>query len=87
MLRKSLHYLYFSPNIVRVVKPWRLRWPTYAVCVGEMGCTRGILFEKPARSVSALRIDIGVMISSLNSVDIAMHNGVMGFRGRSVESN
>jgi hypothetical protein len=33
----------------------------------------------------SLRTDIGVMISYINGVDIAMHNRVMGFIGRSVE--
>jgi hypothetical protein len=32
---EELNDLYCSPNIVRVIKPRRMRWVGYVACVGE----------------------------------------------------
>jgi hypothetical protein len=31
----ELHNLHSSPNIVRVIKSWRLRWAGHVACMGE----------------------------------------------------
>ena len=46
---KELYALYFSPNIIRVIKSRRLRWTGH---VARMGVSRGayrVLMEKPGR--------------------------------------
>jgi hypothetical protein len=32
---EGLHYLYFSPNIIRMMKSRRLRWIGHVACMGE----------------------------------------------------
>jgi hypothetical protein len=31
---EELHNLYSSPNIIRVIKSWRMRWAGYVACMG-----------------------------------------------------
>ena len=39
---KELNHLYSSPNIVRVIKPRRMRWAGHVACMGEEeGCIQG----------------------------------------------
>jgi hypothetical protein len=32
---EELHILYSSPNIIRQIKSWRMRWVRYMACMGE----------------------------------------------------
>jgi hypothetical protein len=34
-LWRKLHNLYYSPNIVRVIKSRRMRWVGYVACMGR----------------------------------------------------
>jgi hypothetical protein len=31
----ELHSLYSSPNVVRVIKSWRMKWVGHVACMGE----------------------------------------------------
>jgi hypothetical protein len=33
---EDLHNLYTSPNIIQVIKSWRMRWARHVTCMGEM---------------------------------------------------
>jgi hypothetical protein len=37
---EGLHNLYSSPNIIRVIKPRRMRWAGHIACMGEE-CRQG----------------------------------------------
>jgi hypothetical protein len=34
----KLHYLYYSPNIIRIMKSWSTRWVVHVALMGEMKC-------------------------------------------------
>jgi len=44
---EELNDLYFSPNIVRVIKSRRMRWAGHAVRIGEESGAYRVLVEKP----------------------------------------
>jgi hypothetical protein len=49
---RRLHYqelrnLYASPNVIRVIKSWCVRWVGHVACVGEMRNGYKILIRKP----------------------------------------
>jgi hypothetical protein len=33
---EELHNLYFSPNIIRMIKSWRMKWAGHAARMGEL---------------------------------------------------
>jgi len=41
--------LYFSPNIVRVIKPRRRKWEEHVACIGERRGVYMVLVGKPRR--------------------------------------
>jgi hypothetical protein len=43
----ELHSLYFSPNIVRVIKSRRMRWVGHEACMGEGRGVYRVLVERP----------------------------------------
>jgi hypothetical protein len=45
---KELYALYFSPNIIRVIKSRRLRWAVHVACMGERRGAYRALLGKPA---------------------------------------
>jgi hypothetical protein len=44
---EELNDLYFSPNIVRMIKSRRMRWPGNAARMGERRCVYRVLVRKP----------------------------------------
>jgi hypothetical protein len=44
---KELYALYFSPNVIRVIKSRRLRWAGHVARVGERRCAYRALVGKP----------------------------------------
>jgi len=44
---EELNDLYFSPNIVRVIKSRRMRWAGYVACMGERRDIYSVLVGKP----------------------------------------
>jgi hypothetical protein len=54
---EELHNLCASPDFIRVIKSWRMRWAERVACMGEMRNTYKILFGKPEgkRSLRTLR--------------------------------
>jgi hypothetical protein len=44
---EELHNLYPSPNNVRVIKSWRMRWAGHIMCMGEVRTAHKILVGKP----------------------------------------
>jgi hypothetical protein len=45
----ELHSLYYSPNIVRVIKSRKMRWTGHVTCMGEGRCVYRVLVGRPAR--------------------------------------
>jgi hypothetical protein len=43
----ELHSLYSSPNIVRVIQSWRMRWAGHVACTGEGRGVYGVLVGRP----------------------------------------
>jgi hypothetical protein len=43
----ELHSLYFSPNIVRVIKSWRMRWARHVARMGEGRGVYKVLVGRP----------------------------------------
>jgi hypothetical protein len=43
----ELHNLYYSPNIVRVIKSRRMRWARHVACMGEGRNVYMVLYGKP----------------------------------------
>jgi hypothetical protein len=43
----ELHSLYFSPNIVRVIKSRRIRWAGHVACMGEGRGVYRVLVGRP----------------------------------------
>jgi hypothetical protein len=43
----ELNNLYFSPNIVRVIKSRRMRWARHVECMGEGGSVYRVLVARP----------------------------------------
>jgi hypothetical protein len=43
----ELHSLYSSPNIVRVIKSWRVRWAVHVACMGEGRGIYRVLVGRP----------------------------------------
>jgi hypothetical protein len=43
----ELHSLYFSPNIVRVIKPRRMRWAGHVAHIGEGRGVYSVLVGRP----------------------------------------
>ena len=39
--------LFFSPNIIRVIKSKRMRWAGHVACMGERRAASGILVDLP----------------------------------------
>jgi hypothetical protein len=46
---EELNDLYFSPNIVRVLKPRKMRWAGHVVCMGEGRGVYRVLVGKPEK--------------------------------------
>jgi hypothetical protein len=46
---EELHNLYFSPNIIRMIKPRRMRWVGHVARMGETRNAYRILLGKPER--------------------------------------
>jgi hypothetical protein len=44
---EELHNLYFSPNVIRMIKPRRMRWAGHAARMGEKRNAYRILLGKP----------------------------------------
>jgi hypothetical protein len=44
---EKLHNLYYSPNIIRMIKSRRMVWEGYVECMGEMRNAYKILVGKP----------------------------------------
>ena len=44
---EELNDMYCSPNIVRVIKSRRMRWPRHVACMGERRGVYRVLVEKP----------------------------------------
>jgi hypothetical protein len=44
---EELHNLYSSPNIIRKIKPRRMRWAGHEGCMGEKRNAYRILIRKP----------------------------------------
>jgi hypothetical protein len=42
---EELHNLYFSPNVIRVIKSRRMRWAGRVVCMGQRGMHIGLWWE------------------------------------------
>jgi hypothetical protein len=47
LLTVELHNLYSSPNLIRMIKSRRMRWPGHVARMGEKRNTYRILVEKP----------------------------------------
>ena len=47
MHNEQLNDLYFSPNIVQVIKSSRMRWAGHVVCMGEKRGVYRVLVRKP----------------------------------------
>jgi hypothetical protein len=43
----ELHSLYSSPNIVRVIKSWRMRWVGHVASMGEGRSVYSVLVGRP----------------------------------------
>jgi hypothetical protein len=43
----ELHSLYSSPNIVRVIKSWRMRWAGHVACMGVGRGVNKVLVGRP----------------------------------------
>jgi hypothetical protein len=41
MHNEDLHNLYFSPNIIRMIKSRRMRWAGHEICIGRRGMQIG----------------------------------------------
>jgi hypothetical protein len=46
---EELHNLYFSPSIIRIIKPRRMRWEGHVARMGAKRNEYGILVGKPER--------------------------------------
>jgi hypothetical protein len=44
---EELHNLYYSPDIIRTIKSWRMRWVGHVLCTGEVTDACRILVRKP----------------------------------------
>jgi hypothetical protein len=47
LYKEELHALYSSPNVIRVIKSRRMRWPGHVARVGERRGAYMVLVEKP----------------------------------------
>jgi hypothetical protein len=47
MHTEKMHDLFSSPNIIRMIKSWRLRWAELVACTGEMTNAYRVLVGKP----------------------------------------
>jgi hypothetical protein len=47
MYNEDLIYLYSSPNIIRMIKPRRMKWTGHVACIGDKGNAYRILVGKP----------------------------------------
>jgi hypothetical protein len=66
---KELHNLYFSPNIIRMIKSRRMRWAGHVARMGETRTAYSILVGKPKgnrslgrprrRWVDNIKMDLG----------------------------
>jgi hypothetical protein len=43
---EALHNLYTSPDIIRMIKSWRMRWVGHVSCMGEIRYAYKILVRK-----------------------------------------
>jgi len=60
MHNEELYYLFYSPNIVRVIKTRRMRWADHVARMGEMRVAYRVLVGKPAREKKTLgRLNCG----------------------------
>jgi hypothetical protein len=48
---EELHNLYATPNFIRVMKSWRMKWKGHIASMGEMRNAYEILVEKPNRKL------------------------------------
>jgi hypothetical protein len=53
---EELHSLYFSPNIVRMIKSRTMRWAGHVVHIGEMRNAYKILVRKPEEKTPLKRL-------------------------------
>jgi hypothetical protein len=59
----ELHSLYSSPNIVRVIKPRRMRWAGHVACKEEGRGVYRVLFGRPKGKRPLGRLGIGGKIT------------------------
>jgi hypothetical protein len=58
----ELHSLYSSPNIVRVIKSWRMRWAGHVALMGEGRGVYRVLFGRPrSRWEDNIKVDLREM--------------------------
>ena len=57
MHNEELNDLYFSPNIVRVIKSRRMRWAGHVTRMGEESGVYRVLVGKPEGTLSLLGVD------------------------------
>jgi hypothetical protein len=46
-MNKDFHDLYSSPNIIRVIKLWKMRWAGHVARMGETRSAYRVLVGKP----------------------------------------
>jgi hypothetical protein len=46
---EELHNLYSLPDIIRMMKSWRMRWAGHVACMRENQNTYRVLVERPER--------------------------------------
>jgi hypothetical protein len=58
MYNEKSHNLYFLPNIIKMIKPYRMKWEGHAACMEEIRNSYKILFGKPEekRPLGKLRL-------------------------------
>jgi hypothetical protein len=44
---EHLYYIYSSPDIIRVIKSRRMRWPVYVACMGYRRGAYRVLMGRP----------------------------------------
>jgi hypothetical protein len=56
LVNEEFHILYSSPNIIRQIKPRRMRWAGHVVRVGEERKVYRMLVGKPERKETTWKI-------------------------------
>jgi hypothetical protein len=78
---EELRDLYFSPNILRVIKSRRMRWAGHVACTGEIRSACRVLVRKPEgkrtlgrsrrRWEDNIKMDIKEMERTVDWIDLA----------------